>query len=65
MLCSLKKILVKTWMAYIRWCDQMGFTLENKRSCAPRLEEPELNLLNSRKVDSIKSSVNKSRPEND
>ncbi|ABL99176.1 Transposase [Shewanella amazonensis] len=30
------------WKAYTDWCDRMGLTPENRRCCAPRLEEPEL-----------------------
>jgi hypothetical protein len=32
--------IVKPWQRYILWCDEMGLTLENKRSCVPRLSEP-------------------------
>ena len=38
----LSQCIIAPWNAYIRWCDKMGSTLENKRSCAPRLEEPSL-----------------------
>lgn len=34
--------IVKIWRGYIAWCDEMGLTPENRRCCAPRLEEPEL-----------------------
>jgi hypothetical protein len=37
-----KLFIVKPWQKYILWCDEMGLTLENKRSCAPRLSEPEI-----------------------
>ncbi|MCC4832223.1 hypothetical protein LMH66_06220 [Shewanella sp. 10N.7] len=40
----LLRYLFLPWKAYIRWCDKMGLTLENKRSCAPRIEEPQLNV---------------------
>jgi hypothetical protein len=32
--------IVKPWQRYILWCDEMGLTLENKRSCVLRLSEP-------------------------
>ncbi|WP_185972877.1 hypothetical protein [Shewanella hanedai] len=34
--------IVKGWRGYIAWCDRMGLTPENRRSCAPRLQDPEL-----------------------
>ncbi len=34
--------LTQTWDAYIRWCDKMGLTPENRRCCMPRLEDPPL-----------------------
>ena len=33
--------IIKPWQGYISWCDDMGLTLENKRSCMPMLSEPE------------------------
>jgi hypothetical protein len=38
----IKLFIVKPWQKYILWCDDMGLTLENKRSCVPRLSEPEM-----------------------
>lgn len=37
-------LIIRSWRRYIRWCDRMGLTPENRRSCAPRLEEPELSI---------------------
>ena len=34
--------IVKVWRGYIVWCDRMGLTPDNRRSCAPRLQDPEL-----------------------
>lgn len=34
--------IVRLWNRYINWCDRMGLTPENRRSCAPRLKDPEL-----------------------
>lgn len=34
--------LMRVWQAYIRWCDKLGLTPENRRCCMPRLEEPPL-----------------------
>lgn len=34
--------ITKSWQAYIRWCDRMGLTPENRRCCMPRLEDPPL-----------------------
>ncbi|WP_299787030.1 hypothetical protein [uncultured Shewanella sp.] len=34
-------LIVRLWNAYTNWCDRMGLTPENRRSCAPRLNEPE------------------------
>lgn len=36
--------IVRLWSAYINWCDRMGLTPENRRSCAPRLTDPELSV---------------------
>ncbi|GIU26615.1 hypothetical protein [Shewanella sp. MBTL60-007] len=36
------KFIKNVWAKYIQWCDAMGLTPENRRSCAPRLSEPEL-----------------------
>ncbi|QBF82201.1 hypothetical protein EXU30_05415 [Shewanella maritima] len=38
----LRVCVIRPWRAYISWCDEMGLTLENKRSCAPRREEPDI-----------------------
>ncbi|GIU30703.1 hypothetical protein TUM4433_21460 [Shewanella schlegeliana] len=45
------KFIRAIWARYIRWCDSMGLTPENRRSCAPRLSDPKL------KLTSIKSKV--------
>ncbi|WP_351088675.1 hypothetical protein [Shewanella sp. S1-49-MNA-CIBAN-0167] len=37
-----KLFMVNPWQRNILWCDEMGLTLENNRSCAPRLSEPEM-----------------------
>jgi hypothetical protein len=37
----LKLFLIKPWQRYILCSDGLGLTLENKRSCAPRLSESE------------------------
>ncbi|WP_220493988.1 hypothetical protein, partial [Shewanella sp. SG41-4] len=42
--------IVKPWQKYILWCDEMGLTLENKRSCVPRLSEPRLDASTSKPV---------------
>ncbi len=34
--------IIRGWGAYIRWCDNMGLTPENRRCCMPRLEDPPL-----------------------
>lgn len=34
--------ITQAWYAYIRWCDKMGLTPENRRCCMPRLEDPPL-----------------------
>lgn len=34
--------ITRAWQAYIRWCDKMGLTPENRRCCMPRLEDPPL-----------------------
>lgn len=34
--------ITQAWQAYIRWCDKMGLTPENRRCCMPRLEDPPL-----------------------
>ncbi|MFB2651562.1 hypothetical protein [Shewanella seohaensis] len=34
--------ITRAWRAYIRWCDKMGLTPENRRCCMPRLEDPPL-----------------------
>nr|WP_312018316.1 hypothetical protein [Shewanella profunda] len=34
--------ITTSWQAYIRWCDRMGLTPENRRCCMPRLEDPPL-----------------------
>ncbi|MEL4429439.1 hypothetical protein [Shewanella mangrovisoli] len=34
--------ITQAWRAYIRWCDKMGLTPENRRCCMPRLEDPPL-----------------------
>ncbi|MFT5704431.1 MAG: hypothetical protein ACI8SK_000378 [Shewanella sp.] len=34
--------IVKGWRGYIAWCDSMGLTAENRRSCAPKLQDSEL-----------------------
>ncbi|MFB2659477.1 hypothetical protein [Shewanella mangrovisoli] len=31
--------ITQAWQAYIRWCDKMGLTPENRRCCMPRLED--------------------------
>ncbi|ABV88369.1 hypothetical protein [Shewanella pealeana] len=36
------KLIRTLWHQYIQWCDSMGLTPENRRSCAPRLTDPEL-----------------------
>lgn len=36
--------IVRLWSCYISWCERMGLTPENRRSCAPRLEDPELSI---------------------
>jgi len=36
--------IVRLWSRYISWCDRMGLTPENRRSCAPRLTDPELSV---------------------
>ncbi|WP_190273169.1 hypothetical protein [Shewanella sediminis] len=36
--------IVRLWSRYIGWCDRMGLTPENRRSCAPRLTDPELSV---------------------
>ncbi|MGK0408258.1 MAG: hypothetical protein ACJASB_000403 [Shewanella psychromarinicola] len=38
----IKLFTVKPWQKYIFWCDDKGLTLENKRSCVPRLSKPEM-----------------------
>ncbi|WP_299803703.1 hypothetical protein [uncultured Shewanella sp.] len=35
------KLIRAIWYKYIQWCDSMGLTPENRRSCAPRLTDPE------------------------
>lgn len=42
MLHSIKRL----WQAYTDWCDKMGLTPENRRCCAPRLQDPPLGGLN-------------------
>lgn len=32
----------KCWQSYIRFCDRMGLTEENRRCCMPRLSDPPL-----------------------
>ncbi len=34
------KMIKQGWHRYISWCDRMGLTLENKRSCVPYSSEP-------------------------
>ncbi|GIU13138.1 MULTISPECIES: hypothetical protein [unclassified Shewanella] len=36
------KLIKALWYQYIQWCDSMGLTPSNRRSCAPRLADPEL-----------------------
>lgn len=36
--------IVSLWTRYINWCDRMGLTPENRRSCAPWLTDPELSV---------------------
>jgi len=36
-----KLFMIKPWQRYILCCDELELTLENKRSCAPRLSESE------------------------
>ncbi|WP_076412778.1 hypothetical protein [Shewanella sp. UCD-KL12] len=38
----LMNLITRAWKTYISWCDRMGLTPENRRSCAPRLSEPSL-----------------------
>ncbi|WP_366941614.1 hypothetical protein [Shewanella sp.] len=45
--------ITKSWQAYIRWCDKMGLTPENRRCCMPRLEDPPLTPKCSTKVSSL------------
>ncbi|WP_372869836.1 hypothetical protein [Shewanella sp.] len=35
-------VIKRGWKAYTDWCDSMGLTPENRRSCAPRLQDPPL-----------------------
>ena len=35
-------VIKRGWKAYTDWCDKMGLTPENRRSCAPRLQDPPL-----------------------
>lgn len=36
------KLIKYCWQQYIDWCDRMGLTPDNRRSCMPRLADPEL-----------------------
>lgn len=40
------KFIKAIWARYISWCDSMGLTPENRRSCAPRLSDPQLQFNN-------------------
>ncbi|WP_083758324.1 hypothetical protein [Shewanella halifaxensis] len=42
------KLIRTIWARYIRWCDAMGFTPENRRSCVPHLSDPQLQLANKK-----------------
>ncbi|WP_095504261.1 DUF5363 family protein [Paraferrimonas sedimenticola] len=41
-------MIKKLWNAYTRWCDEMGLTPENKRCCAPMLQDPPLKKADSK-----------------
>jgi|GEM_PF-2016914 len=43
--------IVRSWSRYISGCDRMGLTPENRRSCAPRLEDPELSTERNERMD--------------
>lgn len=42
--------LLGVWKHYIQWCDSMGLTPENRRSCMPKLSDPPLQQRSRSKV---------------
>ncbi len=54
--------IVRLWSGYINWCDRMGLTPENRRSCAPRLTDPELSV-DSDTERPVSNSANKTKGE--
>lgn len=43
-------VVLLVWERYIQWCDSMGLTPENRRSCMPKLSDPPLQQRNDSKV---------------
>ena len=45
------------WQKYIDWCDSMGLAPDNRRSCLPRLSEPELINVSKRQPEASQQEV--------